>query len=348
MNIFCSQLKKNIVFLQTMEVILSGMRPTGNLHLGNYFGALKNFVSLQESYNCYFFIADYHSLTTHPHPLDLHQNVKNILCQYLACGLNPDKSTIYLQSSVPEVCELYMYLNMNAYIGELERVSSFKEKVRQNPNNVNAGLLTYPTLMAADILLHRATKVPVGKDQEQHLEMTRVFANRFNNMYGVEYFPLPIAFNFSNELVKVPSLDGNGKMSKSYGENNTIYFTDETSALKKKIMRAKTDEGPKEKNSKKSVEIENLFALLNLVSKKEIVNQFNDSYNDCSIRYGDLKKQLFEDIDTFIAPFREKIKELENDDKYLSKVINQGAEKARESAKKTIKEVREIIGFKAF
>lgn len=331
-----------------MEVILSGMRPTGNLHLGNYFGALKNFVSLQESYNCYFFIADYHSLTTHPHPLDLHQNVKNILCQYLACGLNPDKSTIYLQSSVSEVCELYMYLNMNAYIGELERVSSFKEKVRQNPNNVNAGLLTYPTLMAADILLHKATKVPVGKDQEQHLEMTRVFANRFNKMYGVEYFPLPIAFNFSNELVKVPSLDGNGKMSKSYGENNTIYFTDETSALKKKIMKAKTDEGPKEKNSKKSVEIENLFALLNLVSKKEIVNQFNDSYNDCSIRYGDLKKQLFVDIDAFIAPFREKIKELENDDKYLSKVINQGAEKARESAKKTIKEVREIIGFKAF
>lgn len=331
-----------------MEVILSGMRPTGNLHLGNYFGALKNFVSLQESYNCYFFIADYHSLTTHPHPLDLHQNVKNILCQYLACGLNPDKSTIYLQSSVSEVCELYMYLNMNAYIGELERVSSFKEKVRQNPNNVNAGLLTYPTLMAADILLHKATKVPVGKDQEQHLEMTRVFANRFNKMYGVEYFPLPIAFNFSNELVKVPSLDGNGKMSKSYGENNTIYFTDETSALKKKIMKAKTDEGPKEKNSKKSVEIENLFALLNLVSKKEIVNQFNDSYNDCSIRYGDLKKQLFVDIDAFIAPFREKIKELENDDKYLSKVINQGAEKAIESAKKTIKEVREIIGFKAF
>jgi tryptophanyl-tRNA synthetase len=331
-----------------MEVILSGMRPTGNLHLGNYFGALKNFVSLQESYSCYFFIADYHSLTTHPHPLDLHQNVKNILCQYLACGLDPEKSTIYLQSSVPQVCELYMYLNMNAYVGELERVSSFKEKVRQNPNNVNAGLLTYPTLMAADILLHKATKVPVGKDQEQHLEMTRVFANRFNNMYGVECFPLPVAYNFNNELTKIPSLDGNGKMSKSYGENNTIYFTDETSALKKKIMRAKTDEGPKEKNSKKSVEIENLFALLNLVSKPEIVQQFNDSYNDCSIRYGDLKKQLFVDIDAFIAPFREKIKELENNDKYLSKVINQGAEKARESAKKTIKEVREIIGFKEF
>jgi tryptophanyl-tRNA synthetase len=324
------------------------MRPTGNLHLGNYFGALKNFVSLQESYSCYFFIADYHSLTTHPHPLDLHQNVKNILCQYLACGLDPEKSTIYLQSSVPQVCELYMYLNMNAYIGELERVSSFKEKVRQNPNNVNAGLLTYPTLMAADILLHKATKVPVGKDQEQHLEMTRVFANRFNNMYGVECFPLPVAYNFNNELTKIPSLDGNGKMSKSYGENNTIYFTDETSALKKKIMRAKTDEGPKEKNSKKSVEIENLFALLSLASKPEIVQQFNDSYNDCSIRYGDLKKQLFVDIDAFIAPFREKIKELENDDKYLSKVINQGAEKARESAKKTIKEVREIIGFKEF
>ena len=234
-----------------MEVILSGMRPTGNLHLGNYFGALKNYVSLQELYDCYFFIADYHLLTTHPNPEDLLANVKTILCQYLACGLNPEKATIYVQSSVPEVAELYMYLNMLTYVGELQRVAAFKEKVRQNPNNVNAGLLTYPTLMAADILLHRATKVPVGKDQQQHLEMTRDFAERFNKMYKVDYFPLPQAFNFGDDLIKIPSLDGNGKMSKSYGENATIYLNDEPSVLKKKIMRAKTDSGPTEKNQAK-------------------------------------------------------------------------------------------------
>lgn len=330
-----------------METILSGMRPTGNLHLGNYFGALKNFIRLQDNYDCYFFIADYHMLTTHPNPSDVQQNVKTILCEYLACGLDPEKATIYVQSSVPEVCELYMYLNMITYVGELQRVAAFKEKVRQNPNNVNAGLLTYPTLMAADILLHRATKVPVGKDQQQHLEMTRDFAERFNKLYKTDYFPLPQAFNFEGELVKIPSLDGNGKMSKSYGEQATIYLIDEGNVLKKKIMRAKTDEGPKEKNSTKPVEIENLFSLLKLVSTPQIVQQFEDAYNDCSIRYGDMKKQLLEDMNVFLTPFRERIKELSANDDYLNKVIAMGADKARESAIKTIKDVRSIIGFRA-
>lgn len=331
-----------------MEVILSGMRPTGNLHLGNYFGALKNFVSLQDMHSCYFFIADYHLLTTHPNPEDLHQNVKTILCQYLACGLDPEKATIYIQSSVPQVAELYMFLNMNAYVGELQRVAAFKEKVRQNPNNVNAGLLTYPTLMAADILLHRATKVPVGKDQQQHLEMTRDYAERFNKMYKTDYFPMPTAFNYGEELMKVPSLDGNGKMSKSYGEKATIYLTDEPNVLKKKIMGAKTDSGPVEKNSTKPQEIENLFLLMKLVSKPEIIQQFDDAYNDCSIRYGDMKKQIAADMEDFVAPIREKIKELSANEEYLSKVVRLGSEKARESAEKTIKDVREIIGFKAF
>ncbi|MBQ9254441.1 MAG: tryptophan--tRNA ligase [Bacteroidales bacterium] len=331
-----------------MEVILSGMRPTGNLHLGNYFGALKNYISLQELYNCYFFIADYHLLTTHPNPEDLQQNVKTILCQYIACGLNPEKATIYVQSSVPEVAELYMYLNMLTYVGELQRVAAFKEKVRQNPNNVNAGLLTYPTLMAADILIHKATKVPVGKDQQQHLEMTRDFAERFNKMYKTDYFPLPVGFNFGDDLIKIPSLDGNGKMSKSYGEQATIYLTDEPSVLKKKIMRAKTDSGPTEKNQTKPQEIENLFTLMRSVSKPEVVQQFEDSYNDCTIRYGDMKKQLAEDMEIFIAPIREKIKEISANEEYLKKVVNLGSEKARESASKTIKEVRDIIGFKNF
>ncbi len=329
-----------------METILSGMRPTGDLHLGNYYGALLNFVKLQEKYDCYFFIADFHLLTTHPNPADLNNNVRKILAQYLACGLDPDKSTIYVQSSVPEVAELYMYLNMITYVGELERTTAFKEKIRQNPNNINAGLLTYPSLMAADILLHRANKVPVGKDQQQHLEITRDIAERFNRMYKQDYFPLPQAFNFERELVKIPSLDGNGKMSKSYGEQATIYLTDDTSVLKKKIMKAKTDEGPQSPNSQKSVEIENLFSLMRLVSKQEIVQQFEDSYNDCSIRYGDMKKQLLQDMDLFLAPLREKIKELSSNETYLNKIIHIGAEKARESAKKTIREVREIIGFK--
>ena len=204
--------------IMSKDTVLSGIRPTGNLHLGNYFGALRNFIRLQDECNCFFFIADYHSLTTHPTPQDLAGNVRQILVEYLAAGLDPNKATIYVQSDLPEVVELYLFLNMNAYLGELERVTSFKDKVRQQPNNVNAGLLTYPTLMAADILIHKAAKVPVGKDQEQHLEMTRTFANRFNKMYGREVFPLPQAYNFGNELVKIPGLDGSGKMGKSEGE----------------------------------------------------------------------------------------------------------------------------------
>ncbi len=324
------------------------MRPTGNLHLGSYFGALKNFVRLQEQAKCYFFVADYHLLTTHPTPANLHQNVKTILAQYIACGLDPDKATIYIQSQVPQVVELYMFLNMNAYLGELERVSSFKDKVRQNPQNVNAGLLTYPTLMAADILLHKADAVPVGKDQEQHLEMTRTFASRFNRMYSVDYFTEPVAYNFGNELVKVPGLDGSGKMSKSVGEAATLYLVDSPEVIRKKIMKAKTDAGPQEKNSPKTPEIENLFSLLKLVSSEDIVRQFEDLYADCTIRYGDLKKQLAQDMETFIAPIRERIKQVEADDDYLSKVARQGCEKAMESASKTIREVREIIGFRPF
>ena len=171
-----------------METVLSGIRSTGNLHLGNYLGAVQNFVKMQNDYNCYFFIADYHSLTTHPTPENLHNSVRQVLVEYLAAGIDPEKSTLYIQSDVPEITELYLLLNMNAYMGELARTTTFKEKARQQPENVNAGLLTYPVLMAADIIIHNADKVPVGKDQEQNLEMARRFARRFNNMYSVEYF----------------------------------------------------------------------------------------------------------------------------------------------------------------
>ena len=156
--------------------ILSGIRPTGNLHLGNYFGAVKNFIRLQQENECFFFIADYHSLTTHPTPENLNKNVRQVLAEFIACGLNPEKATLYIQSDVPETTELYLFLNMNAYLGELTRCTSYKDKARKQPDNVNAGLVTYPSLMAADILIHHADKVPVGKDQAQHLEMTRNFA----------------------------------------------------------------------------------------------------------------------------------------------------------------------------
>lgn len=331
-----------------METVLSGIRPTGNLHLGNYFGALRNFIKMQNEYNCYFFIADLHSLTTHPTPENLHGNVKQILTEYLAAGLDPEKATIYVQSDLLETVELYLYLNMNAYIGELERCTSFKDKVRQQPQNVNAGLLTYPTLMAADILIHRADKVPVGKDQEQHLEMTRTFGNRFNRMYGVDFFPEPQAFNFGEQLVKIPGLNGNGKMGKSEGEGNAIYLADTPEAIRKKVMKAKTDAGPTQMNQEKPEEIANLFQLLKVVSTPDTVEYFDSLYNNCQIRYGDLKKQLAEDMIKFVAPFSEKIKEIYANDAYLSKVARMGAEKAHESASKTIKEVREIIGFKSF
>ena len=331
-----------------METVVSGIRPTGNLHLGNYFGALKNFINMQNEHHCYFFIADYHSLTTHPTPHDLHGNVKQVLVEYLAAGLDPEKATLYIQSDVPETAELYLFLNMNAYIGELERCTSFKDKIRQQPQNVNAGLLTYPTLMAADIIIHRATKVPVGKDQEQHLEMTRQFSNRFNRMYNVEYFPEPQAFNFGQNLVKIPGLNGTGKMGKSEGEGNAIFLADEPEAIRKKVMKAVTDGGPTVPNQEKPEVIQNIFQLMSVVSSKETYDYFDDMYNTCQIRYGDMKKQLAADMIQFTQPFREKIKELLSDEAYISKVARMGKEKAQESAAKTIREVREIIGFKSF
>jgi tryptophanyl-tRNA synthetase len=331
-----------------METVVSGIRSTGNLHLGNYYGAIQNFVKMQNEYNCYFFIADLHSLTTHPTPADLHGNVKQVLVEYLAAGINPETATIYIQSDVPEIAELYLYMNMNAYLGELERATSFKDKVRANPDNVNAGLLTYPVLMAADIIIHKATKVPVGKDQEQHLEMARTFANRFNRLYNKEVFPEPYAFNYSENLVKIPGLDGKGKMGKSEGEGNAVYLSDSPEVIRKKVMRAVTDSGPTAENQEKPVEIQNLFDIMKVVSPADTYAHFDNLYNSCQVRYGDLKKQLAEDIIIATTPIREKINDIANDAPYLRQVAKHGAIKARESAQRTIKEVREIIGFRSF
>ncbi len=305
---------------------------------------------MQNEYDSFFFIADYHSLTTHPTPSDLHNSVKRVLAEYIALGLDPDKCTLYMQSDLPQTAELYLFLNMNAYLGELQRLTSFKDKIRSHPDNVNAGLLTYPVLMAADILLHKGIKVPVGKDQEQHLEMARTFGNRFNRLYQHEYFPEPQAFNFDRTLVKIPGLSGQGKMSKSAGEADTIYMSDEDDVLSKKIMKAVTAvvDKPSEPGSEKPLPIQNLFDLMELVCTSDVIKTFEEDYFKGSIRFGDLKKQLAEDMCRFIAPFRERINSVINDDVLLSKVAKTGAEKAGASADRTIKDVREIIGFKKF
>ncbi len=329
------------------SIVMSGIRPTGFLHLGNYFGAIRNYVRMQEAYECYFMVADLHSLTTHPDTKELKANVHRVLAENIACGLDPEKAVFYCQSHIHETTELYLYLNMMAYKGELEKTTTFKDKARQHPDNINAGLLTYPVLQAADILIHRASLVPVGKDQEQHLEMCRTFANRFNHRYG-DVFPEPKAFNYNDELIKVPSLDGTGKMSKSENAMATLYLADSDELIRKKVMKAKTDNGPTENNSVKPDYIENIFLLMNLVSEKDTISKFESDYNQCNIRYGDMKKQLGEDMVNFIAPIREKVEDILGNDQLLKEIMEKGAEKARTSAAATMQIVRESIGLKYF
>jgi len=329
--------------MQEKEIVVSGIRSTGNLHLGNYFGAIHNYIKMQDDYNCYFFVADYHSLTTHPDPRDLRSNVYRVVAENVASGINPDKVALYAQSDVPEIPELYLMLNMLAYKGELEKVPTFKDKVRLSPDNVNAGLLTYPVLMAADILIHRGKKVPVGKDQEQHLEMARNFAQRFNNRYG-ETFPEPQVFRFDDNTVKIMSLDGNGKMSKSENANATIYLNDEDEVIRKKIMKAKTDSGPTVPDMPMPDYIRNLFQLMDLVSDTATADGFRNTYNDCTIRYGDMKKQLAEDMVAFVRPIREHAAALQKDEHTIRKILKEGAEKARASAGETISLARKAIG----
>lgn len=333
--------------ITTQDVFVAGARSTGKLHIGNYFGAIKNFVDLSNLNQnpMYFFIADLHSLTTHTQVDELKSNNILTLASYLGCGLNPDKATIYFQSDIPAISELYLYLNMFANVSELERTATFKEKIQQHASNINAGLLTYPVLMAADILIHKGTKVPVGKDQAQHIEMTRDFGNRFNHVYNTNYFPESKAFTYSDTLVNIPSLSGKGKMSKSdEDESNAIFLTDTDEIITKKIKRAVTDSGPKAPNSPLSPEVTNLITLMKLFSTQEVVDFYIKAYEDATIRYGDMKKQLAEDMVQYIRPIRENINYYLENRSILKEIAEKGAEKANISANNTIKEVREIMG----
>ena len=339
------------------EIVMSGIRPTGFLHLGNYFGAVRNYVRMQEQYNCYFMVADLHALTTLKDTKELKGHVRRVMAENIACGLDPDKVALYCQSHVPETTELYLFLNMLAYVGELEKTPTFKDKVRLQPQNVNAGLLTYPVLQAADILLQRAALVPVGKDQEQHLEIARNFSNRFNQRYG-EVFPEPYAFNFGEALARVPSLDGAGKMSKSENQMATLYLADDDDTIRKKVMKAKTESGSGGVSvgaddgdvsvAKMPESIANLFQLLRLVAAQDVVSAFEMDYAAGTIRYGDMKKVLAEGMVAFIGPIRERAEAIQHDDVYLRRVMEQGASKARASAQVTIGLAQEAIGLKYY
>jgi tryptophanyl-tRNA synthetase len=339
------------------DIVMSGIRPTGFLHLGNYFGALRNYVRMQDEYHCYFMVADLHALTTLTETKELKNHVSQVLAENIACGLDPDKVALYCQSHVPETAELYLFLNMLAYLGELEKTTTFKEKARLHPDNINAGLLTYPVLQTADILLHRASLVPVGKDQEQHLEMARNFVKRFNYRYG-EVFPEPAAFNFGDELAKVPSLDGAGKMSKSENQMATLYLSDDDETIRKKILKARTesrsvipertDGANREALEAMPETVANLFQLMKLVSPEDTQAKFRTDYDAGAIRYGDMKKELGEDMVRFIAPIRQKANAIRNDQAYLREVMEKGAAKARISAQATLLLAKEAIGLKYY
>ena len=324
--------------------MLSGIKPSGDLTLGSYLGAIRNWRDRAEEFDCYYFMADLHAITVRQNPADLRRRTMEQLAQYIACGLDPEKNVLFIQSHVHQHAELGWVLNCYSMFGELSRMTQFKDKSAKNADNINGGLFTYPALMAADILAYQADMVPVGRDQKQHLELTRRFARRFNQLYGVDYFPECQPYRFGGELVKLPGLDGSGKMGKSEGTG--IYLADTDEAIRKKVMKAVTDSGPTAPDSPMPEVIANLFTLLKVVSSPDTVQFFTDKWNRCEIRYGDLKKQLAEDIIRVVAPIRERIRDIAADEAYLARVVKQGAEKARASASGTVANVRRSMGIK--
>jgi tryptophanyl-tRNA synthetase len=321
----------------TKKRILSGIQPTGKLHLGNYFGAVRQHIALQDEGECFYFIADYHSMTTVDDAAQRRQLVQDVALDYLALGLDPNKVALYRQSDVPEVTELAWMLSCVTNMGLLERAHSFKDKVDKGIE-ASVGLFAYPVLMAADILIVRSHLVPVGKDQVQHLEMTRDMAGKFNRAYG-DIFPLP-----QERLVKqgalVPGTNGQ-KMSKSYG--NTIEIFAEGKPLKKVVMGIVTDSTPVE--APKDPDKCTVFALYSLFATEEEQAALAARYRAGGMGYGEAKQQLLTKIDEHFGPFREKRKQLAADPAYVEGVLRKGAAKARAETQATMKLVREAAGF---
>ncbi len=323
---------------QDKPIVVSGIRATGRLHLGNYFGAIKNFFPLQEENECYFFVADYHTLTTAPDPNKLRDHRLPIVKTFLATGIDPAKATIFYQSALPEVAELTLLLGMVVTVAELNRCTTFKEMVAKHPDNINHGLLTYPVLMAADILIHKAHTVPVGHDQLQHIEMTRGFARRFNNQYG-EIFPIPEALE--HEAVRLPGLDGN-KMGKS--DNNTIDLLDSPQTVTKKIKKALTDKERARRNDPGDPDnrCASIFPLLLLVANNEEIQQVRQECKLGQLACIDCKQKTAKLINAMLEPIQTKYNAIT--DKAGLQVLDEGINNAKKNAQQTLNEVRLAMG----
>ncbi len=317
---------------------LSGIKPTGVLHLGNYIGAARQFKMMQEQqYEGFYFIADYHTLNAHPEPDELRKNINNIVLDYLAFGLDPEKSTLFIQSLVPEVVELAFILGNYTPMGLLQRAHSYKDKTAKG-ESINVGLFYYPLLMTADILLYKSSVVPVGKDQKQHVEIARDIAEKFNQHYGVELFPLPEP-HIRDDSAVVPGTDGR-KMSKSYG--NTIEMFASAKTLKKQVMGIVTDSTPMEEP--KDPETNTVFQIYSLLASAEEREEMASKFRAGGYGYGHAKKELLAKIHEVFDPMRERREALAARPDYVDEIIVSGSRKAREIAQQTLAEVRDTVG----
>ena len=320
--------------------VYSGIRATGRLHLGNYLGAVKGMLSLQDDYDCVFSVVDLHAITTPYEKETLAEATRSVILDYLAAGLDPEKCLIEVQSMVPEHMELSYYLSTIYPVARLEDLPTYKDKKAQHPKYVNMGLLYYPVLMAADIMLYKGELVPVGIDQEPHLEVTREIARKFNSMFG-ETFPEPQRFKTEGEYV--PSLTGEGKMSKSV-EGSFLNLTDDLETIKNKLAKVPTDSGQVGGQIPQTGGVANLFTLMYLLGGKELHHKYVLDYKDKKIRYSEMKAELAEVIYEELKPIQEKRKEYEDNPKLVDDILREHAAKCREQAQITIK-VKEKMGF---
>lgn len=328
--------------LDGKKTLFSGMQATGNLTLGNYLGALKNWVSINEEYECFYCVVDMHSITVRQNPAELRKRARALLTLYIAAGLDPEKNCIYYQSHVSGHAELSWILNCFTYMGELNRMTQFKDKSAKHADNINAGLYTYPVLMAADILLFQSDVVPVGVDQKQHLEITRDIAERFNNIYG-DVFTIPEPY-IGKAGAKVMSLqEPMKKMSKSDENiNASIYLQDDTDTIIRKFKRAVTDSGSEILYSDDKPGIKNLIDIYSATSGKsvdDIVKEFDGK------GYGDFKLAVGEAVADMLKPIQDRVVELTTDKVYLDSIIKNNAEKANYFANKTLRKVQKKVGF---
>ncbi|HEY8425414.1 MAG TPA: tryptophan--tRNA ligase [Limnochordales bacterium] len=324
----------------TQHVVFSGIQPSGIIHVGNLFGAIRNWVELQSQHPCFFCIVDYHAITVPYDPREMPQRVRQALLVNVAAGLDPERSTIFVQSDVPEHTELAWLLNCITPLGQLQRMTQFKDKSRKHAESVNAGLLNYPVLMAADILLYKADRIPVGEDQIQHLELTRDLARKFNQLFG-ETFPEPEPL--LTRAARIMSLDDpTRKMSKSEPEG-AISVLDPPEVIREKVRRAVTDVGPR--GDEMSPGVRNLFTLLEAAAPAETYRHFLDQYHQGTLRYVDLKQALAESLIEVLRPIQARYEELAARPETALEIAAAGAERARRVAKVVLQEVRERMGF---